>query len=93
MSSFLTAHQCIIGYLVFSAKNRTETEPSLLGSIPTQKFKLSSQLVDSEDRVETNGWTDMWMDEGDCITSHANAVGNNSCEIHSYCLESFLVQE
>ena len=28
--------------------------------------------VGSEDRVETNGWTD----GGDCITSYINAVGN-----------------
>ena len=31
--------------------------------------------VGSEDRVETNGPTDRRTDGGDCITSHANAVG------------------
>jgi len=31
----------------------------------------------SKDRVEINKWMDRWMDEGDCITSHANAVGKN----------------
>ena len=36
------------------------------------------QLVDSKDRVETNGQTDGPTDGGDCITSHANAVGNNT---------------
>ena len=34
------------------------------------------QSFGSEDRVETNGQTDGQKDGGDCITSHANAVGN-----------------
>ena len=33
--------------------------------------------VGSEDKVETNGRTDRQTDGGDCITSLANAVGNN----------------
>ena len=33
--------------------------------------------VGSADKVATSGRTD----EGDCITSHANAVGNDTCEI------------
>ena len=34
--------------------------------------------VGSEDRVETNGRTDRRTDGGDCITSHADAVGKYS---------------
>ena len=38
---------------------------------------LGQQSVGSEDRVETNGRTDRQTEGGDCITSHAKAVGNS----------------
>ena len=38
------------------------------------KFQ-GQRSVDSEDRLETSGR----MDGGECITSHASAVGNQNC--------------
>jgi len=45
-----------------------------------QKFKVND-VVDSKDRVETNGRTDFSLsvrtNGGDCISCHINAVGKN----------------
>jgi len=42
------------------------------------KFKVSGQSVPKIECKQTEGRTDRRTDGGDCIISHANAVGKNT---------------
>ena len=56
-----------------------------------EKFQ-GQQSVGSEDRVETNGWTDGRTEGDECITSHANAVGSNVDTNADVCHSDFIVR-
>ena len=53
--------------------------PGKLWSRPTRKqnFKVNGQSVPKIERKQTDEQTDGRMDGGECITSHANAIGTN----------------
>jgi len=42
-----------------------------------QKLKVSGQSVSKTEWKQTDEQTDRRTDRGDCITSHANVVGND----------------